>query len=229
MDKSKIVDLTQTIIADQEHFPCKISLDDITDIMPNVKHHPDDWYILSGVEWCTHCGTHVEMPFHHVKGGKDLSEIDFRTMIGPLCVIDVTKFKDKEEIPLDYLKKYDKKIKKGSIVFFWTGSDKLFHTPKWDTLKPYLSIEGGKWLINEKEIGCIGCDSPDIEVPGLMTQPIHQIVFAREVPMVESCANLDKVHDGDWICMLLPYPIKGCDSIPSRIIAIPASEMNATF
>ncbi|MCC8167078.1 MAG: cyclase family protein [Planctomycetes bacterium] len=229
MDKSKIVDLTQTIIADQEHFPCRVDVNDITDVMPQYKHHPDDWYILSGVEWCTHCGTHVEMPFHHVKEGKDLSEMDFRKMIGPLCVIDATKKKDKEEITLEDVKAYDKKIKKGSVVFIWTGADKLFHTPAWDTLRPYLSPDAAKWLINEKEIGCIGCDSPDIEVPGLMTQPVHQIVFAKEVPMVESCCNLGLVHDGEWICILLPYPIKGCDSIPARIIAIPAAEMNADF
>ncbi len=229
MDKSKIVDLTQHIIADKEHFPCEIIVQDIMDVMPQYKHAPGDWYVLSSVAWCNHCGTHVEMPFHHQEDGKDLSQIDFRTMIGPLCVINATAKKDKEEITLEDVKKYDAKIKKGSVVFIWTGADKLFHTPSWDTLRPYLSPEAAKWLIVEKEIGCIGCDSPDIEVPDSMEQPVHGIVFSKEVPMVESCCNLGEVSEGDWVCMLLPYPIEGCDSIPTRIIAIPASEMNADF
>ncbi len=229
MDKSKIVDLTQPIIADMEHFPCKISVNDVTDVMPHYIHHPKDWYVVSAVEWCSHCGTHVEMPLHHVKEGKDLSQIDFRTMIGPLCIIDVTGKKDREEITLEDAKAYDAKIGKGSLVFFWTGADKLFHTSAWDMRRPYLSVAGAKWLINEKEIGCIGCDSAELEIPGLMAHPVHHAVFAKNVPMVESCCNLDKVHDGDWVGMLLPYPIQGCDSIPTRIIAIPASEMNAQF
>ena len=224
MDKSKIVDLTQNIIQGKEPFPYEVEIDDVTKIIPNVKHHPDDWYVVSNLTYCTHIGAHIEAPFHHKQDGQDLAQMDYRKLINPLVVIDATKKKDKEEITLADCKKYDAKIKKDSIVFIWTGADKLFHTPQWEDQKPYLAPEAAQYLA-DKGIACIGCDSPDIEVPGLLTQPVHQIVFDKEIPMVESCCNLEAVAEGDYICFILPTPFEGVDSIPCRIIAIPVSEM----
>lgn len=224
MDKSKIVDLTQKIIKGKEPFPYDFTIDDVTKVIPEVKHHPDDWYVVSNLTFCTHIGTHIEAPFHHKKDGRDLADVDFRELIGPLVVIDVTKKKDKEEITLADVKAYDAKIVKGSIVFFWTGADKLFHSTKWEDLKPYLAPEAAKYLAG-KGIACIGCDSPDIEVPGLLKQPVHEAVFEKEIPMVESCCNLENVANGDYICFVMHVPYVGVDSIPCRIIAIPVAEM----
>lgn len=223
MKREKIVELSHKIIEGKEHFPLEIKVDDVTNVIPYVKHHPDDWYVVGIVNFCTHVGTHIEAPFHHKRGGVDISELTLDQLIAPLVVLNFTEKKDREVITLDEVKAYDEKIKPGDIVFFWTGMDKLFHTDKWEERKPYITEEVAKWLV-EKKVACVGTDTSDIEVPNLLVQPVHQILFDADIPMVESVANLEQVADGEYVVFILPAPFVGLDAFPCRIIAIPKEE-----
>lgn len=224
MNRDKIVDLSHKIIEGKEHFPLEMQVDDVTNIIPYVKHHPDDWYIVGIVKYCTHVGTHIEAPFHHKKDGDDISNLTFNQLIAPLVVLDFTHKNGREEISLEEVKIYEEKIKPGDIVFFWTGMDKLFHTEKWEERKPYITEDVAKWLV-EKKVACVGTDTSDIEIPNLLVQPVHQILFNANIPMVESVANLEKVVQDEYIVFILPAPFVGLDACPCRIIAIPKEEV----
>ena len=224
MDPRKIIDLSHKIIPEKEHFKISAVVDDVSNVTPfqYIKHRPDVWYVVGEVTYCTHVGTHIEAPFHHKKDGADISEVTFPQLVGPLVVLDCRKKKNGEEITLEEVKAYDKKIKAGSIVFIWTGIDKQYHTDRWDE-KPYLAFEATKWLVSKK-IVCLGADAADIEIQGTDHQPNHQALFDAGVVMVESLANLEKVYSDNYIVMIMPIPIKGLESSPARIIAIPADQ-----
>ncbi len=225
MDKSTIVDLSNRIIPGKEHFPYESQVDDVTKIIPYVKHHPDDWYVVGIVKYCTHIGTHIEAPYHHKRGGMDIADFPFQNLIAPLVVMDFSKKKGREQISLSEVKAYDSKIHAGDVVLIYTGMDKLFHTDRWEENKPYVTPEVASYLVSKK-VACVGTDTSDIEVPDLLTQPVHQTLFAADIPMIESAANLDRVKDGDYIIVILPAPFVGLDSTPCRIIAIPRKEFH---
>ncbi len=45
-----------------------------------------DLYNLTAFRMCAHNGTHIDAPFHFIKGGKTVDSIDFDTFIGlALC------------------------------------------------------------------------------------------------------------------------------------------------
>src|SRR3989344_4992386 len=68
----------------------------------------------------THFSTHIDAPYHMLKDGKKLSEYSLDKLIGEGIVLDVRRGFD-----LDILE--STKIKKGSIVFLWTGqTEKLY-------------------------------------------------------------------------------------------------------
>ena len=46
MKKEKIIELSHRIIEGKENFKLELKVDDVTNILPEVKHHPDVWYIL---------------------------------------------------------------------------------------------------------------------------------------------------------------------------------------
>ena len=223
MNKAKIIDLSHKIIPGKEHFPFEAEVDDVTKIIPYVKHHEGDWYVVGMIKYCTHIGTHIEAPYHHKKDGLDIADFPFTKLIAPLIVMDFTKKKGREEITLDEVKAYDKQIKEGDIVFIWTGMDKLFHTDKWEERKPYITPEVAKWLVSKK-VACVGTDTSDIEVPNLLVQPVHQTLFDANIPMVESAANLELAQKNNYIVIILPTPFVGLDSTPCRIIGIPKEE-----
>lgn len=224
MKKEKIVELSHRIIPGKENFKMEIRVDDVTNILPQVKHRPDVWYVLGEVTYCTHVGTHIEVPFHHVKGGDDVADFPFHQLIGPLVVLDFTHKKDQEAITLDEIKAYDDLIQAGDIVFIRSDMDQYFRTARWNE-QPHLTVEANQWLI-DKQIACLGSDAAGLEVPGTDYQPNHQAIFNAGIPMIESLTNLDQVENGQYIVFILPLPIEGVEASPLRVIAIRKEDLH---
>ncbi len=224
MRKDRIVELSHKIIEGKEHFKLSKRVDDVTKILPQVTHRPDVWYMLGEVTYCTHVGTHIEVPFHHKKDGADIADFPFRQLIAPLAVLDFRHKKNGDAIELHELKRFDKRVKAGEVVFIWTGMDAYYHTERWND-QPHFTIEANQWMV-DKKIACLGSDASGLEVPGTDYQPNHQALFNAGIPMIESAANLDKVATGDWIVFILPLPIVGLEASPLRIVAIPREDLH---
>jgi len=224
MKKENIVDLSHRIKLGQEHFKLETKVVDVTTVLPQVTHRPDVWYMLGEVTYCTHVGTHIEVPFHHNRHGADVADFPFRQLIGPLVVLDFRHKKPGEPISLRELKVHEKKIHPGDIVVFWTGMDRSYRTERWND-QPHLTIEANQWLVDTK-IGCLGSDAAGLEVPGTDYQPNHQALMNAGIPMIESLTNLEAVSSGDWIVFALPLPIEGLEASPLRVIAIPREELH---
>jgi arylformamidase len=225
MGALRIFELSHRIIPGKEPFKAEIRVDDVTTILPEVRHRPDVWYVLGEVTYCTHVGTHIEVPFHHLKHGADVADFPFRQLIGPLVVLDFRHKKHKEAISLEELKAFDAKIHRGDILFVWTGMDQYYRTERWNE-QPYFTVEANQWLV-EKGIGCLGSDAAGLEVPGTDYQPNHQAIFSAGIPMIESLAKLEQVQDGQYIVFILPLPIEGLEASPLRVIAIPKEDLHA--
>jgi arylformamidase len=224
MEKEKIVELSHRIIPGKENFHLEIRVDDVTNILPEVVHRPDMWYVLGEVTYCTHVGTHIEVPFHHLEKGDDIADFPFHQLIGPLVILDFSHKKDQEAITLEELKVHEQLIHEGDIVFFRTGMEQYFRTERWNE-QPHLTEEANQWLI-DKKIACLGSDAAGLEVPGTDYQPNHQAIANAGIPMVESLTNLDKVENGKYIVFILPLPIEGVEASPLRVIAIRKEDLH---
>ncbi len=218
MKDMNIIELSHRIIPGQEHFKLETKVVDVTEILPEVKHRPDVWYVLGEVTFCTHVGTHIEVPYHHYQKGADVADFPFRQLIGDCVVLDFTHKGHRESITLEELQLSDSLIKKGDIVFIRTGMDKYYRSERWAE-QPYLTVEANQWLIN-KEIACLGTDASGLEVPGTDYQPNHQAIFKAGIPMIESLTNLDLIENGKYTVFILPLPIEGLEASPLRVVAI---------
>jgi arylformamidase len=213
-----IVVLSQRIEKEREFFKIETRVEDISKTLTDTHHRKDIWYVLGEVTFCTHVGTHIEAPYHHVKDGMDVADLPTHKLIGNCVVLDFRNKKDKEKITLEEIKKYDAFIHEGDLVFIMTGMDKYYGTSRWMEM-PYLAAEANLWLINKK-IGCLGMDSAGLEIPGTDNQPNHTELFKAQIPQIESLTNLDKIENGKYIVIVLPLPIRGLDASPLRVVAI---------
>lgn len=213
-----VVVLSQQIEMGREFFKLDVKVEDITKTLTDHKHRNDVWYVLGEVTFCTHVGTHIEAPYHHVKDGKDIAELEVHKLIGNCVVLDFHTKEHRNPITLEELKKYDNEIREGDIVFIRTGMDKLYGTDRWNEM-PYLTEEANSWLINKK-IACLGMDSAGLEVPDTDYQPNHTALFGAGIPQIESLTNLEKIENGKYLVIILPLPIKGLDASPLRVVAI---------
>jgi arylformamidase len=221
----RIVELSHRIIPGKEHFQLEARIDDVTSVLPEVKHRSDVWYVLGAVTYCTHVGTHIEVPFHHLKEGDDVADFPFRRLIGRLVVLDFRHKKDQEAITLEEIKVHDGRIRAGDIVFIRTGMDELYRTERWNE-QPHLTVEANGWLV-EKRIACLGSDAAGLELPGTDYQPNHQAIFRAGIPMIESATNLGQIQNDQYLVFILPLPIEGLEASPLRIIAIPKEDLHA--
>ena len=83
------------------------------------KRLDDAWYIISEIIMNTHCGTHIEFPYHHVKDGQDAAEYPLSQLIGEGVVIDISAWRsNNSKITLSELKAAAADlIRPGDMVF----------------------------------------------------------------------------------------------------------------
>lgn len=218
MRKEYVIDLTQRIIPGKEHFKCQTRVEDVTSILPEVKHRPDIWYILGEATFCTHVGTHLEVPYHHWKDGADTADIPIHPLIAPGVCLDFSDKKNGDTIRLDEFRKHERRIREGDIVLIRQGMDQLYRTARWNE-QAHLSLEANQWLVDRK-IACLGTDAAGLEVPGTDYQPNHVACCKAGIPMIESLTNLDKLGMERHMIIILPLPIEGLDACPVRVVAI---------
>jgi arylformamidase len=220
MSGSQYIELSHRMIPGKEPFKLEVSVKDVTELIPDVKHRADIWYVVGEVSMLVHAGTHIEFPFHHWQTGADAADFPLDRLIGEGVVLDFSHKQAGEAITLAELQAQAGRVCKGDIIFIRTDKDALYRTPDWND-QPYFTNEAIEWLVTTYEPKVIGTDSAGFEVPGTDYQPNHLSMFSRNIAMVESATNLAAVGDRRVKVYILPLPIEGVEASPVRIIAEP--------
>lgn len=219
MKKEALIELSHRMIPGRENFRLETRTFDVTELLPEVVHRPDIWYVLSDITFSSHVGTHVEFPYHHWQEGGDAADYPLENLIGEAVVLDFSHKKNGEAIALEELKAQAHRIREGDRVFIRTDMDKYFRTERWME-QPYLTSEALDWLITTFSPKVIGTDAAGFEVPGTDYQPNHLNMFKNNIAMVESATNLAAIGEERATVFILPLPIEGIDACPVRIVAV---------
>jgi arylformamidase len=214
----QIVELSHLMVPGEEEFTLEMKTFPVEEIMPRIKRRQGIWYILGEVRMSTHVGTHIEFPYHHRKDGKSAAEYPLSRLVGEAVVLDFShKKKDEEITAVEEIRASGVEIRRGDIVLIRTDMDKLWKTPRGHD-RPVLSVEGAQYLVS-LGIHSIGTDATGLEVRDRDDQPVHELLFAHDVALIESMTNLDLLSRQRFTLFVLPLRVKGMDSCPVRVIA----------
>ena len=227
MRVKKIYELSHRVISDKEEYRMDIDSRQVEGWEQFSKYPrlPEHHYLISEVTFCTHIGTHVELPFHHDVDGLDASDFPAGKLVGETIVLDISKYGNNEEIPLDELKEIAAdRIQPGDIVFFYTGLDINYYTDKQHN-RPYFATEAIDWLVNKTGIKLMGVDTSGHEIrhkdgSPVVGQPNHELLLSSGVPLIEYLTNLKPIVDKRVWTFTLPVRIVGLESFPVRVIAV---------
>ena len=222
MKIGRVVDLSHKLYSRREEYKLEAKRYFVDGLYPQYKRRPDDWYITSELTFSTHVGTHIEVPYHYLKEGKDISTFPIEKLIGEAIVVDFSHKKVGEAIDEKDLELYQNEIKEGDIVLIRTGLSKFYRTSKAHE-RPYITEEAINWLI-EKRIHCLGVDCSGIEPKGLDYQINHEALFKNDIPLIESLTNLNQLRKDRVLLFVLPVAIKNIEAFPVRVIAIEESD-----
>jgi arylformamidase len=159
----------------------------------------------------THTGTHIDAPAHMLAGGKGLSDFPIDHFIGRGVYIRV----ENNRFDLEAVKAVD--IRKDDIVMFHTGmSDHYSEDTYWEN-RPVMSEEIAHYLAAAK-IKMVGLDTGSADAKGTGNHPVHKILLAADVLIIENLSNLASLADADFTVYALPLKLE-TDGAPARVIA----------
>ncbi|MEM3073084.1 MAG: cyclase family protein, partial [Candidatus Bathyarchaeia archaeon] len=183
----------------------------------------------------THMGTHIDLPLHVLPGSRSLDEYSLEDLSGEGVVIDLTYKKEGGEIDEKDLIKYRGHIKRGNILFLFTGwSKKRGLTPTYMFEWPHLNEEAAQFII-KRGIKILGTDGLSVGGWGgkavgsvsayvSSSRRVHRMLLGAGILLVEEVANLDKILMGNNVAkaffIIAPLPIKGVEASPCRVISI---------
>ena len=219
MKKGRIVDLSHRLIPGKEEYHLKLKTKNIAGIYSQYKIDEGVWYIMQDIEMSSHCGTHIEFPYHHKKDGMDAALFPLEKLIGEGVLLDFTHKKPGNAVTLGELKLLKDKVSEGDILLFNFSCAKYYRTDHSHD-RPYITHDAIKWLIYDRKISIIGSDASGIEIKGVPNQPNHQILMDNGIPIIEFAANLDQLRKERFTLFILTLSIEGLDSCPVRLVAI---------
>lgn len=214
----KFIDLSHKLLPGKEEYHLRLHSVNTAERYAQYVVEEGFWYILQDMEMSSHCGTHIEFPYHHNQHGLDASSFGLDRLITPCLLIDYKHKKPGEAVTLEDVRQYDSLIHMGDSIMFNFGVAMNYRTPD-SHVRPYLSMEATKWLVNIKKINIIGSDASGIEIKGVPNQPVHQYLMEHQIPIIEFANNLDAISKPRFMMFVLALAIKGLDSCPVRLVA----------
>ena len=180
-------------------------------------------------------GTHADVPGHFVPGGRLMHEIDVQEMVYPLCVIDATAACAENPdyaLSLCAIQAWEAqygKIPAGAFVAFrsdWhkrTGDAFENRDSYGDAHYPGWDLATLKWLVQERNIGAIGHESPDTDPAARQSETgfaAEIYILSQNRIQVELLCHLDEVPPSGALIVCAFPKLLGGTGFPARCFAI---------
>lgn len=176
---------------------------------------------IGKIEMVANTGTYLDSPFHRYEDGRDLAQLDLRSLADLEGVVVRAEHSSGREITSQLLEQLEVK---GRAVLFHTGWDAHWRTEKYlDGTHPFLTADAAEYLA-DKGATLVGIDSYNIDDTIDGRRPAHSILLAHGIPIVEHMCNLGQLPGAGFRFFAVPVKVKEFGTFPVRAFAIVASE-----
>ena len=209
-----VIDLSHLITDGMQIYP-----GDPAPTIQRFLEHDKDYCHVDRLNLGSHTGTHIDAPYHFLKGGKRITDFQAERFVGNGVILDVTHLEENEPISLEHMTTIKARLKPGCFVLIHTGWDRYFGEEKY-LRHPYLSKEAAEFLA-ESGVGLIGTDGLNIDSTVNEIFDAHDVLLSRDILIVENIANLHQVpKEGKGFFSFLPLKLDNTDGSPVRGVYI---------
>ena len=170
----------------------------------------------------SHCGTHMDSPFHFAAGDQTIDEIPISDCIGKAWVVGLDHLADRTPITVAHLDNVAGRVARGDAILIRTlWSRHVLDADHYRNNFPPISPELGHWMV-DRGVRLIGVEPPsvgDVNDLAAVTE-IHQILLSAGVIIVEGLTGLDQLTEPSCLFGAMPLKIAGGDGAPCRAFAI---------
>lgn len=169
---------------------------------------------VTRINMSVHTGTHIDAPYHFIREGQTVENIDINLLTGRVYVLHLP---DADLITLDMVENSPIPPRTKRVLFRTRNSDHWASGEHrtFDTEYVALSPEAADYLIG-RGVKLIGVDYLSV-APFNDVVTTHQILLGSGIVIVEGL-NLSEVSQGRYTLYCLPLKIAGADGAPARAI-----------
>jgi arylformamidase len=170
---------------------------------------------IGKIEMVANTGTYIDSPFHRYPDGKDLSELALASIADKDGVVFRAN-SSKRSIGPELFSGVDVS---GKAVLVHTGWARHWGTEQYFEGHPFLTGEAAEWL-KKSRAALVGIDSLNIDDTSDKNRPVHSILLANDIPIVEHMCNLDQLPNMGFKFHAVPVKVKHFGSFPVRAYAV---------
>lgn len=219
MTATPLVDLSHTVthgLITYEGLPAPVICDFLSREASRQLYAPGTEFHIGKIEMVANTGTYVDSPFHRYASGKDLSELPLESLADLEGV--VLRIPDSRTRAIDAAAFQGLDLA-GKAVLVRTGWSVHWNTDRYFQGHPYLTEDAAAFL---KEAGAalVGIDSLNIDDTADGRRPVHSILLAAEIPIVEHLTNLQALPPEGFRFFAVPVKVKAFGTFPVRAFAL---------
>jgi arylformamidase len=195
--------------------PAPVISDHLSREASRQRYAPGYEFHIGRIDMVANTGTYLDTPFHRYPDGSDLAGLDPARVVGvPGIVVDAG---EDQEISSARLDGHDVA---GHAVLFRTGWDRHWGTERYgEPDHPYLGVAAAERLA-EGGAAVVGIDSVNIDGTRTGERPIHSVLLAAGVPIIEHLTGLDQIGGRPFTLVAVPPAIRGMGTFPVRALAV---------
>jgi kynurenine formamidase len=177
---------------------------------------PGTEFHIGKIEMVANTGTYLDSPFHRYADGKDLSELSLDSLAnlrGALFQVDCSKAR---AIGPAAFQGHDLR---GKAVLVRTGWDVHWRTDQYFEGHPFLTGDAARYL-RDAGAALVGIDSLNIDDTADLSRPVHSILLAAELPIVEHLRGLKQLSSSGFHFFAVPVKVRHMGTFPVRAFGI---------
>ncbi|HKZ03251.1 MAG TPA: cyclase family protein [Pyrinomonadaceae bacterium] len=222
--KTSLIDVCHTIhhgMITYKGLPAPVITDHLSRLESHSRYEAGTEFHIGKIEMVANTGTYVDAPFHRYEAGKDLSELELRSVANLEGLVVRCVDRSGRAIGRDAFEGLDLT---GKAVILHTGWDRNWGTEKyWEGTHPFLDTQAAEYLA-DSSVALVGIDSYNIDDTADGTRPAHSILLAHGIPIVEHLRGLIELPDSGFRFFAVPVKVRNLGTFPVRAFAIVNTE-----
>ena len=214
-----IIDLSHTIedgLITYRGLPAPVICDYLNREQSRKIYEEGTEFQIGKIEMVANTGTYIDCPFHRYEQGKDFAELPAELFADIEAIKIQVSYHQQKSIDASYFKGYDLENK---AVLVHTGWSEHWRTDAYFEGHPYLTEDAAIFL-RDNGVKLVGIDSHNIDNTAHNSRPVHSILLAEEIFIVEHLCNLESLPTAGFRFTALPPKIKGMGTFPVRAVAM---------
>ena len=215
----RLIDVSHTIEHGMVTYP-GLPVPVVSDWLPRdasqARYAPGTTFQIGKIELVANTGTYIDAPFHRYDGGKDVADYPLQAVANLEGVVVRATGRADRALDPEVFRGWELK---GKAVLVHTGWDVHWRTERYGTGHPFLTRGAAEHLV-AAGAGLVGIDSLNIDDAADGARPVHSILLAAGIPIVEHLCCLHELPEAGFRFYAVPPPVKGMGSFPVRAFAV---------